>query len=297
MLQEALSSIVEGRALPQEIIVILSPDLQQDERGHTTLVYDASTARAARDFFRAIQKQSSQQRQLRCKIVKCPYPYAAAARNYGAAKACAPWLAFLDSDDLWHKEKLWKQWEYLRQRPHLKACHSQEEWIKHGKILKQPAHLKARLGSFLSAALEHCLISCSSLVIRKESYLECGGFDESLEVCEDFAFFLHYLRRYPMGLVHEKLTIKRAGSWQQLSQKYHSLDLWRLRAIRTFLSLYQRQLSKEQIEAAHRAMAKKVRILESGARKRKRRLSREFVPSLSSLVFYSKTDERQQNPS
>ena len=164
-----------------------------------------------------------------------------------------------------------KQWQYLIKRPHLKACHNLEQWIKSGNHLKQPQHLRPRRGRFLQAAFSHCLISCSALLIHKETFQQCGGFDESFEVCEDFAFFLHFLKDYPIGLVNEKLTIKRAGNWPQLSKKYHSLDALRVLAILKFLEAHGSTLKQQEWEAGIAAMKNKITILNKGAARRRKK--------------------------
>ena len=44
------------------------------------------------------------------------------------------------------QKKSFRQFLYLKKRPHLHACHTQELWIKNEVELKQPKHLQVRTG-------------------------------------------------------------------------------------------------------------------------------------------------------
>ena len=91
------------------------------------------------------------------------------------------------------------------------------------------------------------------------------------EVCENFAFFLHFLKDYPIGLVNEKLTIKRADNWLQLSKKYHSLDALRILAILKFLEAHGSTLKQQEWETGIAAMKNKITILNKGAARRRKK--------------------------
>src|SRR5690606_34153532 len=51
------------------------------------------------------------------------------ARNFGAEKACGEYLAFLDSDDEWDREKLSMQVECIK-RTQTKLVHTEEIWMR-----------------------------------------------------------------------------------------------------------------------------------------------------------------------
>ena len=55
-----------------------------------------------------------------------------AARNLDIRAAQGNWIAFLDSDDIWHSNKLSQQINYLKKHPQYQICHSEEIWIKDG---------------------------------------------------------------------------------------------------------------------------------------------------------------------
>lgn len=264
MLREAISSILKGSYLPQELIIVLSPIIK-----NTNLSYPDKLSVGSFLEYKNIKSQWGEKiSKIQNKILFCKKPGVAIARNYGVSKAKNPWIAFLDSDDLWEISKLEKQWQYLQQRPQLKACHSRETWIKFGKELKQPSHLQPRRGRFLKAAFEHCLISCSSLLIKKETFYECGTFPESFMVCEDYYFFLHYLKNHPIGFVNNSLVIKRSGNWSQLSRSNNSIDIWRAKAIIKFVHQIKNNLTESEKKIALNTANRKLNIVEKGAKKR-----------------------------
>ncbi len=54
------------------------------------------------------------------------------ARNRGIQAARHDWIAFLDSDDYWRRDKLHLQLEALDANPEYRAVHTDEIWIRSG---------------------------------------------------------------------------------------------------------------------------------------------------------------------
>lgn len=61
------------------------------------------------------------------------------ARNAGWAIATQPYIAFLDSDDSWHPEKLRIQYEYMRDNPGVAVCGHQCIFFEDGMSLTKAA--------------------------------------------------------------------------------------------------------------------------------------------------------------
>ena len=68
----------------------------------------------------------------RVKLCTQPTAGPAATRNLGASVATGELLAFLDADDLWHKEKLERQMNRFQDMPQLEACvtHARMFWSR-----------------------------------------------------------------------------------------------------------------------------------------------------------------------
>ncbi len=247
LLSQALASILRGSALPTELLVIV------DSTGPDR-VADCAAART-------VLAQSP----VPSRILFTDGMGPAGARNQGARESSRPWLAFLDSDDLWEIEKLRVQWDYMRRRPHLDASQTGETWWKNGRILTQPARLRPRPGRFLNDAWAHCLVSLSSTLIRRAVFFETGAFDESFPACEDFEFWLRFLSRAPLGLVPDALVVKRSGGWPQLSAQ-PALDALRIRAI--LKTVRTGSLALVQVRQAEKSCREKLAILEQGAENR-----------------------------
>lgn len=190
-----------------------------------------------------------------------------AARNLGIREASGNWIAFLDSDDQWHKRKLEEQVKSIsRDKLSADLSHTDEIWYRNKIFLNQKEIHKKRGGFIFENCLPLCCISPSSVLIRKKVFDDIGLFDESLDVCEDYDFWLRFCCKYPVNFVDQKLTIKNGGHNDQLSKKYWGMDRFRVQALENLLRSsvldeWQRQLTKSML-------LKKIKILIQGAKKR-----------------------------
>ena len=188
-----------------------------------------------------------------------------AARNHGAAASRGELLAFLDSDDLWRVNKVAMQVELLQQQPLSRACYTDEIWIRNGvRVNPRLIHRKYD-GWMFFQALPRCIISPSSIMMRRDLWEALGGFDERLPACEDYDLWLRLTVREPVRLVTQKLIVKRGGHHDQLSRTVSVLDQYRIAAlekiVRTTLTLPQRRAVLE-------TLAQKCTIVAQGAQKR-----------------------------
>ncbi|WP_373034687.1 glycosyltransferase family 2 protein [Sulfurimonas sp.] len=158
------------------------------------------------------------------------------ARNLGIKKANYEWIAFLDSDDEWHPQKLQEHLEFHLNYPKLQMSYTDERWIRETLEIKVPKKYRKFGGSIFKECLSHCIIAPSSTVIHKDLLHRVGLFDESLEVCEDYDLWLRIAVENEIGLIDKKLIIKYGGDEGQLSMKFWGMDRFRVKALEKLLN-------------------------------------------------------------
>ena len=121
-----------------------------------------------------------------------------AARTLGVKKATATWIAFLDSDDYWHEEKLQRQIELLNHRPDLDwvSCNYFNE--KTGAVAVDSKSKMYFPKDALKLLSQNPLYVWTSVVlVKREHVLKLGGFDPTLPTSQDTDFWIRYAYKFP----------------------------------------------------------------------------------------------------
>jgi len=188
------------------------------------------------------------------------------ARNCGIKLSRGDYITFLDSDDLWDKRKLEKQIGFLESHKEFSVCYTNEIWIRNGVRVNQKKVHQKYGGSIYKQCLPLCIISASSIMLKREVVDEIGLFDESLTACEDYDYWLRLSSEYQIHLMAESLMIKRAGHNDQLSYHFKAMDRFRVRAMVKMLE--SGQLNKSDYHETVHIVIKKCNVLITGYEKR-----------------------------
>lgn len=198
-----------------------------------------------------------------------------AARNTGILASRSPLIAFLDSDDYWLPEKLAAQAAFFRDHPEAVACQSREIWIRKGRrVNPRKKHLKPS-GDIFIPSLRLCLVSPSSVMMRRSLFDEVGLFDEAFPVCEDYDLWLRITCKHPIHLLDRDLVIKEGGAPDQLSKSMPGMDRFRIMALLKVLNTG--GLTPMQRDAAIRELRTKCRVYGKGCLARGKREEGERV--------------------
>ncbi len=190
-----------------------------------------------------------------------------AARNTGIRLSSAGLVAFLDSDDEWLPTKLEEQIAFLSLHPEISIVHTNETWVRNNKIVKQNSKQKKFGGRMFAQCTEQCLIGPSSVLIRRDLLERVGNFDEKFPVCEDFDLWLRISVDEEVGFLSAPLIVKHGGHSDQLSRQFHSMDLWRVRALAKHRK--NTNLNSSDRNALQNSLRRKCEILLKGFEKHK----------------------------
>ncbi len=151
--------------------------------------------------------------------------------------------------------------DFLNKNPTIEFVHSNEIWVRNGKRVNPPARFDKSHHEIFKRSLEMCLISPSTVLMKKSLAEKYNLFNEEFVICEDYDLWLKILANEEIGFISENLITKYGGHEDQLSTKYPAMDYWRIRSL---CELVKTNLSSEKKKLIQEEISKKAPILLNG---------------------------------
>ncbi|SHE66330.1 Glycosyltransferase involved in cell wall bisynthesis [Ferrithrix thermotolerans DSM 19514] len=179
-ISRAIDSVLDQTVQPKEIIVV--DDGSTDATAQILLSFD--------DKIRVISQRNQGP---------------SAARNTGIKAAKTTWIALLDGDDLWHREKLQRQIKALECTDELDLIAS--SW---SRTPPDPGPFTCTLTrlSYISLLIMN-RFQTSTVLVKKASIEEHGGFNPSLDTVEDWAMWLKLSSSKRLAILEQPLVLYR----------------------------------------------------------------------------------------
>lgn len=195
------------------------------------IVDDASTDKTV-DIVKNIQNQDDRIRF----FVKPEHSGIADTRNQCLNMAQGQYLAFLDSDDVWHPEKLERQLKFMTEHQIGFSYSSYDCIDETGKPLEKTVKAAGNLN--YKAYMHNTIIGCSTVMLDKTIVGEVVV--PNFRTSEDTATWLNILKRgFLAYAIDEPLTSYRIRQHSASSNKLKaSSDLWRVYRKQEKLSIF-----------------------------------------------------------
>lgn len=153
---------------------------------------------------------------------------AAVTRNNALKIAQGRWIAFLDSDDLWHPEKLERQLQFMQAHNYAFSYTAYKEMDEQGHLLGRRVTGPAKISTFGMYA--YCWPGCLTVMYDSE---KVGLIQiEDIKKNNDYAMWLKVIRNANCYLLNETLATYRRRSGSISNHSYWNLIKWHYRLFR-----------------------------------------------------------------
>ena len=214
-LERCLDSI-EAQSYEGEVEVIVVDDGSPDE--------GAAVARAHGSAPRVIEQENGG---------------VSSARNAGIIASTGEYLAFLDADDFWHKDKLRDQMRDILATHPLSLSFTRYHRVdEHGELFKEGGvHPAPRLDLRPGALIGHNFVGTSTVIAHRACFDRCGMFPANrqlLRAGQDYALWLRIALHFPMvyhAQVKTYYTVHQNNRVGTNPLKHHAGGVYALRAL------------------------------------------------------------------
>ena len=213
--------------------------------------------------WRWLNQQATQDDRIRPIRVQVKNP--AKARNIGVRRARGEWIAFLDADDSWLPSKLDNQVKFHLNHPDVAFSFSDyrhfdvngknlgtcfEFWPGYQALCNDPKGYQA-LSQSPEKLFAQNIVGTSTVMVKRSSFIEVGGFDEDLISAEDWDLWLKLALNYQVGIGNYCETFYLMRPESESSKKES-----RIQAMRTIYRRYRRAQACATLSAIRAAQSR-----------------------------------------
>ncbi|MCD6162696.1 MAG: glycosyltransferase family 2 protein [candidate division Zixibacteria bacterium] len=132
----------------------------------------------------------------------------AAARNNGIKKAKGEYIAFIDSDDIWHPEKLKMQVSILDSNQNIGMVFTENSLFDENGVYESSLGKRKRLmhGNLAENIFLYSYVATPTVMIRREVFDNIGLFEESIKMAEDDNMWIRIASNYRVELIYQSLV-------------------------------------------------------------------------------------------
>ena len=198
----------------------------------------------------------------------------ARARNEGIKRAKGEYIAFQDSDDIWHNNKLEEQYKVINNNPECQLVFCKYKVItEDNKMVPEEDFFdvaKYKYGMF-EILLNENKIGTPAILVRKNMIEKVGGFNDNISTLEDWELCLRiaeqgnieYINKVLLDVYPSRDGVNQISDTRRIKtflhilslywSKYHSINLFKNLIIRIIDDLYllsdeERNIVEKQLE-------------------------------------------------
>jgi glycosyltransferase involved in cell wall biosynthesis len=144
------------------------------------------------------------------------------ATNFGILKSNGVYVAFLDSDDLWERDKLNKQVNFISKNKNIDFLYAKYNSIDENGNLLSTNNSHDSLNHH-EDLLKRCFIGRLTVMVKKSILVELDLFDEFLHSTDDWDMWIRISKKFQLSFLDEVVASYRIHPQSMSKNSYNQL--------------------------------------------------------------------------